>query len=55
MTVREKRNGKTVFYTQEAHDLEIQKINPAVENNRGGVAKAASPVQSPGIQFSMFF
>ena len=55
MTAREKWNGKTVFYTLEAHDLEIQKINPAVENNRGGVAKAASPVQSPGIQFSMFF
>ena len=55
MTVREKRNGKTVFYTLEAHDLEIQKINPAVENNRGGVVKAASPGRSPGIQFSMFF
>ena len=55
MTVREKRNGKTVFYTLEAHDLEIQKINPAVENNRGGVAKAASPGRSPGIHFSMFF
>ena len=55
MTVSEKRNGKTVFYTLEAHDLEIQKINPAVENNRGGVVKAASPGRSPGIQFSMFF
>ncbi|MBQ9804450.1 MAG: hypothetical protein IJW35_06375 [Lentisphaeria bacterium] len=55
MTVREKRNGATVFYTLEAHDLDIQKINPETESSRGGVAKAALPGRSPAIKFSTFF
>ena len=55
MTVREKRNGATVFYTLEAHDLDIQKINPETESSRGGVVKAALPGRSPAIKFSTFF
>ena len=55
MTVREKRNGSTVFYTLETHDLDIQKINPETESSRGGLVKAALPVRTPTIKFSMFF
>ncbi|MBQ6353072.1 MAG: hypothetical protein IJJ28_07385 [Lentisphaeria bacterium] len=55
MTVREKRSGKNLFYTLETHDLDIQKISPATDGHRGGVVKAALPVQSPDIEFSAFF
>ena len=55
MTVREKQNGSTVFYTLEAHDLDIEKINPETESSRGGVVKAALPGRSPVIKFSSFF
>lgn len=55
MTVREKQNGSTVFYTLEAHDLDIEKITPETESSRGGVVKAALPGRSPAIQFSAFF
>ena len=55
MTVREKRNGSTVFYTLETHDLDIQKISPETESPRDSVAKAALPGRSPVVKFSMFF
>ena len=55
MTVREKQNGSTVFYTLEAHDLDIEKINPGTESSRGGVVKAALPGRSPAIKYSTFF
>lgn len=55
MTVREKRSGKNIFYTLGTHDLEVKRIAPETESSRGGVAKAALPVQSPGIKYSAFF
>lgn len=65
MTVREKRSGATVFYTLEAHNLEIaelraenssgQKNSPDAEATGESVAKAALPGRSPEIQFSAFF
>lgn len=55
MTVREKRDGRSVFYTLETHSLDIQKISPEAEGNRGGVANAAFPVQSPAIKYKSFF
>ena len=55
MTVREKRSGATVFYTLEAHELDVQKINPETESPRGGVVKAALPGRSPTIKYNNFF
>lgn len=55
LTVREKRNGDTVFYTLEAHDLNIQEITPDTEASGGGVAKPALPAETPVIQFNAFF
>ncbi len=55
LTVREKRNGDTVFYTLEAHDLNIQEITPDTEASGGGVAKPALPAETPMIQFNAFF
>ena len=55
LTVREKRNGDTVFYTLEAHDLNIQEITPDTEASGGGVVKPALPAETPVIQFNAFF
>lgn len=55
LTVREKRNGATVFYTLEAHDLNIQEITPDTEASGGGVVKPALPAESPAIKFNAFF
>ena len=55
LTVREKRNGDTVFYTLEAHDLNIQEITPDTEASGGGVVKPALPAESPAIKFNAFF
>mgnify|MGYP000201814751 FL=1 len=52
-TVKEKTNGRTVFYTLEAHSL--KENTPETKGSQGGVVKAASPGQSPSMQYSTFF
>ena len=52
-TVKEKTNGRNVFYTLEAHSL--KENTPENKSSQGGVAKAASPGQSPSVQYNTFF
>ena len=55
MTVREKHDGRTIFYTLEAHSLDIQKISPEAKTSGAAWLNPALPAGLPTVKYSTFF